>query len=172
MVINRKEPPTQITRPPVHLNDVIEQMMALDSVSYLPDDILCKVDRAAMGVSLETRVPMLDHRVAEFAWQLPLDMKIRNGQGKWVLRQVLHQYVPKALIERPKMGFGVPIDGWLRGPLRAWAEELLDASRLRQEGYFNPLPIRDRWEEHLSGRRNWQYCLWDVLVFQAWLAAQ
>ena len=169
LVINGVEPLTQISRPQLNLNNPIEQMMALDSVSYLPDDILCKVDRAAMSVSLETRVPMLDHKVVEFAWRLPMNMKIRNGQGKWILRQVLNKYVPKALIERPKMGFGVPIDSWLRGPLRDWAECLLDESRLRQEGYLNPAPIRQRWEEHLSGRRNWQYHLWDVLMFQAWL---
>ena len=172
LVINGVEPPTQITDPKLQLSGSIEQMMALDSVSYLPDDILCKVDRAAMGVSLETRVPMLDHRIVDFAWQLPMDMKIRNGQGKWILRQVLYKYVPKELIERPKKGFGVPIDSWLRGPLRDWAECLLDESRLSQEGYFNPAPIREKWTEHLSGRRNWQYLLWDVLMFQSWLEEQ
>jgi asparagine synthase (glutamine-hydrolysing) len=171
LVIGATEPATVLNTPDLQprTDGFIHRMMALDSLAYLPDDILVKVDRAAMGVSLETRVPLLDHRVVAFGWSLPLHYKLRGGVGKWPLRQVLYRYVPRELIERPKMGFGVPIDTWLRGPLRAWAEDLLEPGRLRQEGYFAPEPIRQKWAEHLSGRRNWQYHLWDILMFQLWL---
>ncbi|CAN1569063.1 AsnB Asparagine synthase (glutamine-hydrolyzing) [Burkholderiaceae bacterium] len=154
------------------LPTLVDQMMAIDIQSYLSEDIMVKLDRAAMAFGLETRAPLLDHRISEFACKLPLSMKIRNGQGKWILRRVLDRFVPSELIDRPKMGFGVPIDSWLRGPLRDWAESLIDLSGLRAEGIFHPEPIRRAWEEHLSGRRNWSYHLWGILMFQAWLRAQ
>ena len=153
--------------------DHFEQwMMAIDTSQYMVDDILVKVDRAAMANSLETRVPMLDHRVVEFAWQLPLDFKIKNGVGKSVLREVLYRHVPRELIERPKQGFSIPLGQWLRGPLREWAESQISEHRLVQEGYFYPHPIRKVWQEHLSGKYDHALKLWSILMFQAWLEEQ
>lgn len=149
--------------------DYAAWMMAMDMRTYLPGDVLHKVDRASMAVALEARVPLIDHRVAEFALTLPPAMKLRRGRGKWLLRQVLYRHVPPEIFERPKQGFGVPIDQWLRGPLRDWARALLDPARLNREGHLNPAPVARALDEHLSGRANRQYQLWAVLMFQAWL---
>jgi asparagine synthase (glutamine-hydrolysing) len=156
----------------VNLANSMQRLMYFDLISYLPDDILVKVDRASMGVSLESRAPFLDHRVVEFAWRVPVSMKVRKGQRKWLLRQVLYRYVPPGLVERPKVGFSVPIESWLRGPLSEWAENLLDEARLRREGFFEVGPVRQKWAEHLASNQNWQYGLWNVLMFQAWLDNQ
>ena len=152
------------------LSNFVDRMIFQDLIGYLPDDILTKIDRAAMAVSLETRLPFLDHRLVDFAWRLPMSLKIRDGQSKWVLRQVLYQYVPREMIERPKQGFAVPMASWLRGPLRAWGEALLEKKRLEREGFFNAHIIRKKWEEHQSGRYDWQHWIWNVLVFQEWNA--
>ena len=171
VVVNSKEPSTLLTefKPELTGLNSQQQMMTLDLITYLPNDILVKVDRAAMASSLETRVPFLNHKLIEYVCKIPQSLKLRNGQGKWILKKILNQYVPKNLTERPKMGFEVPIDAWLRGPLRDWAESLLNEKKLQQEGYFNPKLIRDKWTEHLSGNRNWQSELWDILMFQAWI---
>jgi asparagine synthase (glutamine-hydrolysing) len=173
IVFSTKEPETIFNELRPLLKDLNgqEQMMALDFITYLPDDILVKVDRASMASSLETRIPFLDHKLIEYVWKIPHSLKYRNGKGKWILRQILNKYVPKNLTERPKTGFAVPIDTWLRGPLRDWAENLLNEKRLSEEGYFNPKLVRDKWTEHLSGKRNWQHHLWDILMFQAWIDA-
>jgi len=170
LVINGVEPEiaiTSLTRKP-KLSDDIEQMMALDLVSYLPDDILTKVDRASMAVSLESRVPFVNHKVVEFAWTLPLKYKLRKGITKWCLKEILYKYVPKSLIDRPKMGFAVPLDAWLRGPLKQWASGLIEEKRLIKEGIFKPDLIRKIWYEHQTDKRNWQHQLWSILMFQLW----
>lgn len=170
-VINGIEPETLLAQEMSHSapGDLVSRMMYLDSMTYLPDDIMVKVDRASMAVSLESRAPYLDRRIVEFAWSLPLSMKIRNGTSKWLLRNVLYRYVPRGLVERPKMGFGVPIGEWLRGPLKSWAEDLLDPSTMRRDGIFLVDPVRERWLEHVGRRKNWEHYLWNLLMFQAWL---
>ena len=170
VVTGAHEPMTAISDPRITalMPDFVDRMQYRDTLTYLPDDILAKVDRASMAVSLEARVPLIDHRVVAFAWSLPQHFKLRHGQRKWLLRQVLYRHVPPRLVDRPKMGFGVPIDRWLRGPLRDWAEDLLDERQLKEGGLIDPAPVRVRWAEHLSGRRNWQYSLWTILMLEAW----
>jgi asparagine synthase (glutamine-hydrolysing) len=171
LVVGAKTGQPERIQSPSTLKDPLS-MMYLDTLTYLPDDILCKVDRAAMACSLETRVPFLDHRVVELAWRLPLHMKIRKGVSKWALRQVLYERVPKELIERPKAGFAIPVGQWLRGPLRDWADALLNPTRIKAEGYLHPEPITKVWHEHLSGHYDHTPKLWSVLMFQAWLEHQ
>lgn len=176
VVIGASEPSTIISG---YLGDdqslnenIFEYMMRIDQTTYLPDDILTKVDRASMAASLEMRVPLLDHRIVEFSRNLPLNFKLRRGKAKWLLRELLARYVPTKLFERPKMGFGVPLASWLRGPLRDWANDLLAKERLSREGFFDPAQVQQKWREHLVGHRDWQYYLWDILMFQSWLEAR
>ena len=173
MVLGGVEPQTPLTDPEANLriDSPALRAMHLDAVTYLPDDILCKVDRAAMAVSLETRVPLLDHRVYELAWRLPMRHRIQGGVGKTLLRRLLHQYVPAELVERPKMGFGVPLGDWLRGPLQGWASDLLDPVRLRDQGLLTPDHVTTAWQRHRTGAADEKYRLWSVLVLQAWLEA-
>lgn len=171
VVLGGKELPLaaydQINR--MRYSQPLDYMMFADLIAYLPDDILVKLDRASMGVSLETRVPLLDHRIVEFAWRLPHNLKVRDGKGKWILRQVLYRHIPSNILERPKMGFGVPIDRWLRGPLKEWAGDLLAEARLRQESFFDAKQVHTKWDEHQRGGRNWSHHLWCVLMFESWL---
>ena len=170
LVPGASEPLTAFTDPGLHADalNATERMMYLDMVTYLPEDILTKLDRASMAVSLEARTPFLDYRLVELTWQLPLDFKIHRRVTKRILRSILGRYVPPELFERPKRGFSLPLDQWLRGPLRPWVEELLDAAELRREGVLNPGPIRRAWTEHLEGKRNRATELWGILMFQAW----
>lgn len=172
LVIGGREPGTLIASAPFPQLDFAHRMMAMDTLTYLPDDILVKVDRASMAVSLEARVPFLDHRVAEFAWQMQLDAKINGNTGKLPLRRLLYRHVPQSIVDRPKMGFGVPVEAWLKGPLKHWAEDLLDPRRIKAQGIFEPDIITRYWQEHQQGRRRWHNHLWDVLMFQAWWDAQ
>jgi asparagine synthase (glutamine-hydrolysing) len=170
LVLGGTESPAVFDDPALELPgaSAAEQMCLLDQATYLPDDILVKVDRAAMAASLETRVPLLDHRVVEFSWQVPMSRKIRGGRTKWLLRQVLYRHVPAELVNRPKQGFAIPLDQWLRGPLRDWAQALIEPARLRSEGLLDDRQVTEKWQQHLRGERNWQPLLWDVLMFQAW----
>ncbi len=171
LVVGGAEPPTPLSERSQWpaFNDFLLRMMYLDLITYLPDDILVKVDRAAMGVSLESRIPLLDHRVVEFAWRLPSSLKVRGGKGKWLLRRLLYKYVPPELVERPKKGFGVPIDHWLRGPLKEWAAELIAPERIQRQGYLKAGVVQRAWREHQEQVKDWHYWLWDVLMFQLWL---
>ena len=165
-----KEPGTYLTKFQPKLPDLNNHqiMMALDQITYLPNDILVKVDRTSMASSIEARVPFLDHRLVEYSWKIPYSLKFRNGKTKWILRKILKNYVPENLTERPKMGFGVPLNDWLRGPLREWAENLLNEKKLSDQGYFNAKLIRDKWEDYISNKNKLLYDLWNVLMFQAW----
>jgi asparagine synthase (glutamine-hydrolysing) len=174
LVIGAGLPPLPLTHPDqwADLPNAIQKLMFLDLVTFLPDDIMVKVDRATMAISLEARAPLLDHRLVEFCWRLPMSMKVRDGTSKYLLRQMLYRYVPRAMVERPKRGFGAPVGKWLRGGLKDWADSLLDRPRLIDEGFFNPDPIVRRWAEHRSGERDWSSSLWDILTFQAWFESQ
>ena len=169
-VINSKEPGTFLTKFQPKFKDLnnYQIMMALDQITYLPNDILVKVDRTSMASSIEARVPFLDHRLIEYSWKIPHSIKFRNGKSKWILRKILQNYVPKNLTDRPKMGFGIPLNDWLRGPLRDWAENLLNEKKLSEEGFFNSKIIREKWEDYISNKNNSLYDLWNVLMFQAW----
>jgi asparagine synthase (glutamine-hydrolysing) len=174
LALSGRELPTRVDTPEawsVKL-EFAEQVMAVDALTYLPDDILAKVDRAAMAVSLETRMPFLDHRVVGFVWSLPLSLRIPDDKPKWLLRELLYRYVPREIIDRPKQGFCAPVGEWLRGSLRDWAQALLDPARLRDEGFLDAARVDRMWQQHLTGRMNWQHPLWTVLMFQAWLDAQ
>jgi len=171
VVRDGREHPTPFTDPAQQLQraDTAHELMYLDLMTYLPEDILTKVDRSTMSVGLEARAPLLDYRVAELAFRIPLDMKLRDGQQKWLLKQLLRRYLPDPLIYRPKQGFGAPVGGWLKGALRDWAQQQLDPARLAREGHFQPGPIATIWREFLAGRRKWHTHLWNVLMFQTWL---
>lgn len=171
LVLGAQAPLTPLSDPAQwpSFSNLFQRMMYFDLLTYLPDDILVKVDRAAMAVSLESRIPLLDHRVVEMAWRIPLSMKVKQGKGKWLLRRLLYKYVPPELVERPKKGFGVPIDHWLRGPLKDWAAELLAPQRIQSQGYLNPVVVQRAWQEHQEQIKDWHYWLWDLLMFQLWL---